>query len=214
MPNPPAATIAPRKKAKQSRSKVKVEVILETTLAMLSQRPADTITTNAIAQQAGVSIGSLYQFFPNKEAIFYELFRRWLEQTRSAIDDVRNALKAGEPVDECVCAILKALGDDDGINSTGNWQVRRAMGSSRALAELEAKHSREIVQRIVGLQSVFGCKPAPGLEAELALLQKQVTIACLQVLSLSANSPNRARIFNWCKKALMVTFDFEYLDEV
>ncbi|MEM6480358.1 MAG: TetR/AcrR family transcriptional regulator [Pseudomonadota bacterium] len=209
-----AAGVEPRKKAKQRRSKVRVELILDTTLDMLSVLPADKITTNAIAQNAGVSIGSVYQFFPNKEAIFYELFKRWLAQTIAALDDVKDSLKAGDPVEECVSAILVALGDDTQINSPGRWQLRRAMGSSRSLAELEEKHLREIIQRIVGLQSVFGCKASPGLETELALLQNQVTVACLQMLALTENSPNRARIFNWCKRLLTVSFDFDCLDDV
>ncbi|MCV6613118.1 MAG: TetR/AcrR family transcriptional regulator [Amphritea sp.] len=43
--------------------------MLDTTLSLLSAGTADKITTNAIAKAAGISIGSLYQFFPNKEAI-------------------------------------------------------------------------------------------------------------------------------------------------
>lgn len=212
MPETSKSSVSPRKAAQQLRSRKKVETILDTTLTMLSEGPADRVTTNAIATRANVSIGSLYQFFPNKEAIFYELFKRWLAQTLAALDEAGQALKDGLSKEECIDAILEALAGYPEINSRGHWQLRRAMGSSRQLAELEAEHLQQILQRIVRLHSKFSGQPPAELGQELALLQNQVTIACLQVLAMTDDSPNRARILGWCKKMLILAFDFPELD--
>lgn len=205
------ATVSPRKEAKQRRSKVKVEHILDTTLKMMSEAPTDKVTTNAIAKRAGISIGSLYQFFPNKEAIFYELFQRWLAQTLNALDSVDKYVEPHEPREKFIDALLEALAGNSDINSKGHWQLRRAMGSSRELAELEAKHLQEILHRIVSLHAKFGQRPPPELEAEFALLQNQISIACLQVLALTDKSPNRERVLGWCKAILLLAFDYENL---
>ncbi|WP_394840956.1 TetR/AcrR family transcriptional regulator [Pendulispora brunnea] len=61
--------VTPRKQALQSRSRETVDVILEATARILVKEGYDRTSTNKIAQAAGVSIGSLYQYFPNKEAL-------------------------------------------------------------------------------------------------------------------------------------------------
>src|ERR1700742_3061037 len=53
----------------QERSRHKVKLIFEATIRLLEKGGLDALNTNAIAASAGVSIGTLYQFFPNKEAI-------------------------------------------------------------------------------------------------------------------------------------------------
>lgn len=71
-------TVEPRKKPRQDRSQGMVERILDAAGALLADDEAKALTTNAIAARAGLSVGSLYQYFPNKEAIVLELTRRWL----------------------------------------------------------------------------------------------------------------------------------------
>jgi AcrR family transcriptional regulator len=78
--------LKPRKLPVQARSKMTVEVILDAAEQVFAQRGFTGGTTNHIAEQAGVSIGSLYQYFPNKEAIMMGLMERHLaeEQTHLA----------------------------------------------------------------------------------------------------------------------------------
>ena len=58
-----------RKKPKQIRSKLMVDNILEASIRVLKQHPYHQFTTNRVAEAAGISIGSLYQYFPNKQSI-------------------------------------------------------------------------------------------------------------------------------------------------
>jgi AcrR family transcriptional regulator len=62
-----------RKKPKQKRSKLMVDNILEASIRVLKQHPYQQFTTNRVAEAAGISIGSLYQYFPNKQSILLEL---------------------------------------------------------------------------------------------------------------------------------------------
>jgi AcrR family transcriptional regulator len=63
------ATMIARKVPRQERSRALVEAIVEAAARILVQQGRDALTTNAVALRAGVSIGSLYQYFPNREAI-------------------------------------------------------------------------------------------------------------------------------------------------
>lgn len=65
-----------RKTPRQERSEATVEAILAATARVLSKAGFERASTNAIARVAGVSIGSLYQYFPNKEALVATLLER------------------------------------------------------------------------------------------------------------------------------------------
>jgi AcrR family transcriptional regulator len=69
-----------RKAPKQKRSREMVSRLLDATAATIAERGLDGTTTNHIAEQAGVSIGSLYQYFPDKEALVESLLTRMGEQ--------------------------------------------------------------------------------------------------------------------------------------
>ena len=71
---------ARQKGPQQARSRETVRAILDAATRVLSQEGYDRASTNRIAAVAGVSIGSLYQFFPNKEAIFVALRKRFFEE--------------------------------------------------------------------------------------------------------------------------------------
>jgi AcrR family transcriptional regulator len=76
--------LSPRRKPRQDRSRDTVEAILEAAAQIFERHGYAAGTTNRIAQRAGVSIGSLYQYFPNKDAIVMELARRHITQIRDA----------------------------------------------------------------------------------------------------------------------------------
>ena len=67
--------IEPRRHPRQDRSRAKVNSILAAAADICAGRGIDALTTNAVAARAGVSIGSLYQYFPGKEALLAALIR-------------------------------------------------------------------------------------------------------------------------------------------
>ena len=76
---------APRKTPRQPRSRVTVEAILDAAARILGERGWAGFTTNAAAEVAGVSIGSLYQYFPNKLALVEAVRRRHFEEVLAAL---------------------------------------------------------------------------------------------------------------------------------
>ena len=90
-----ARRVKPRKAPSQPRSAHTVEAILEGAAHILELQGLDGYTTNAIAARAGVSIGSLYQYFPTKDAVTVAL----IERERTEL--VRDALQALAQKDRC-----------------------------------------------------------------------------------------------------------------
>src|SRR5580704_5727293 len=76
-----APIISARKRPGQARSKKLVNDILEAAIRVLGREGARRFTTARVAAAAGVSVGSLYQYFPNKEAILFRLQTNEWQQT-------------------------------------------------------------------------------------------------------------------------------------
>ncbi len=89
----------PRKSPVQERSKKTVEFILDAAAQIFTERGFAGGTTNHIAARAGVSIGSLYQYFPNKDAIMVGLMERHLASEQRHLEERMRGLsgKAGNP---------------------------------------------------------------------------------------------------------------------
>lgn len=77
-----------RKKPQQQRAKMIVESILEATQICIAERGLLNVTTPKIAEKSGVSVGSIYQYFGNKEEIIQELLRRKSEQLGLALKQI------------------------------------------------------------------------------------------------------------------------------
>lgn len=75
-----------RREPRQQRSRQTVEAVLEAVTHVLRRHGAEAITTNRVAEAAGISIGSLYQYFPEKQAIFMALHDRHVDRVRHVIE--------------------------------------------------------------------------------------------------------------------------------
>lgn len=97
----------PRKHASQGRSRATVDALIEATARILVKDGFDKTSTNRIAEKAGVSVGSLYQYFPSKEALVAAVVERHTEElmhvVRTVLADV-----AKLPVDEAVRKLVTA----------------------------------------------------------------------------------------------------------
>jgi AcrR family transcriptional regulator len=105
---------APRKRPRQERSEGTVDAILEASARELARAGYEATTTNAIAKAAGISVGSLYQYFPSKDAIAVELVRRYRTDRLAFI---RSQLEAvGEkPLTSVVRALFSSFVQAEGI---------------------------------------------------------------------------------------------------
>ncbi|MBB4477864.1 TetR family transcriptional regulator [Rhizobium etli] len=93
MTDRPSARISSRKQPKQVRSNELVAAILDAAAQVLAREGAQRFTTARVAERAGVSIGSLYQYFPNKAAI---LFRLQSDEWRETTDLLATILEDGQ----------------------------------------------------------------------------------------------------------------------
>ena len=100
----------PRKKPRQRRSQQTVEAILDATARVLIDEGYDKASTNRIAEVAGVSVGSLYQYFGSKEALIVELARIHGQEQLAEIMSGFSAVASGQADFEiAVRAVIRSI---------------------------------------------------------------------------------------------------------
>ncbi|WP_161815183.1 TetR/AcrR family transcriptional regulator [Steroidobacter agaridevorans] len=106
----PAASLIPRKRPQQRRSRDTIDTIFEATIQVLLANGFDKTTTLQIADRAGVSIGSLYQYFPNKRALLAAIVRR---HVGGVVDATVAACQSmhGKPIEEMCATVMTVFVD-------------------------------------------------------------------------------------------------------
>jgi AcrR family transcriptional regulator len=113
MPSKPATT--PRKLPKQERSRITVEAILEATTHILTEEGYDKANTNRVAERAGISIGSLYQYFPNKESLMAALMDQHATEMAELVETKLDRL-FDSPLEIAIPEIITAVVAAHAIN--------------------------------------------------------------------------------------------------
>lgn len=102
--------VQPRRKPVQSRSTATVEAIVEAAAQVFARHGYAAGTTNRIAVRAGVSTGTLYQYFPNKDAILVALIERHLEEgERILVPLLTELIERPPPLRHALERVLQAL---------------------------------------------------------------------------------------------------------
>jgi AcrR family transcriptional regulator len=102
--------VSARRRPKQRRARQTVEAILDAVVRILKREGVAAITTNRIAEVAGVSIGSVYQYFPDKRAIFIAVHRRHIEEIDRMVEN-KLIEHAASSLDRLMDAMVEAMID-------------------------------------------------------------------------------------------------------
>jgi AcrR family transcriptional regulator len=82
----PRVALKPRKVPAQSRSKITVDAIFEATIQVLIADGLQRLTTTRVAERAGVSVGTLYQYYPNKQSLLFVVLERHLRRISQSME--------------------------------------------------------------------------------------------------------------------------------
>jgi AcrR family transcriptional regulator len=163
--------IEPRRKPVQGRSREKVGYVLEAAARVFGELGYGGATTNKISERAGVSVGTLYQYFPNKDAILLLLAERHVREGERELEAVAKRLREGEPeAEELVRALVGAVvrlhaGEID-LHRVIYDEAPRTDGLESLLGGLRQKVAGEVEDylRRLGLGG-----PAPDLAATVVM---------------------------------------------
>ena len=128
----------PRKTPVQQRSAVTVEAISEATIQVLLAVGLDRLTTTRVAERAGVSVGTLYQYFPNKQALLFAVLKVHSLKVAEAVEGACRANR-GEEVKVLIVAVVEAF---------VNAKLERTDASTALYAAAAEPQGAAIVRRL------------------------------------------------------------------
>jgi AcrR family transcriptional regulator len=147
-------TFSRRKDPTQQRSRVTITRIIDATWDILGTDGAKAVTTRSIAARSGVTVGSIYQYFPHKEAILFELYKRRLAEVADTFEGLTSPeLVALGPIewDKVYTKTFDKLGWNQGTQ----LELDKACRLDRGFEKLLQKHFAKIENRLAWLYRNF-----------------------------------------------------------
>jgi len=142
--------LSPRKLPIQDRSVASVDAILEATIQVLLQVGKERLTTTRVAARAGVSVGTLYQYFPNKSALLQAVLRRHFDGISDAMELVCKQQK-GEPLRSMVTALITTFLQAklrDGKTSVAFYSVSSDVDGQKIAQQIGSRINKFIVRML------------------------------------------------------------------
>jgi AcrR family transcriptional regulator len=127
----------PRKSASQERSRLTVDALLEATARVLMKEGYDRASTNKIAAVAGVSIGSLYQYFPSKEALVAAVIDRHMHEMFQVVRDALVKV-AAQPIEIAARELVSVMLDAHRVNPKLHGGLAEQVPRTGRLENIEA----------------------------------------------------------------------------
>src|ERR1700733_638560 len=144
--------IQPRKTPQQARSKQTREDILQAAARLLNRNPFGDVSTNHIAKKTGISIGTLYKYYPNKDAILADLSLKLMQEDADLFgkifeDSACKRLKRSTLVDELVEALMTIHREDAQVRGVvyQNLERLKLLGPAQiATRKIQAKGTASV----------------------------------------------------------------------
>jgi len=184
MPTRRPSPIAPRKTPRQARSSRLVEAILQGAVRVLTRDGAAAFTTIRVAERAGVSVGSLYQYFPNKESILFRLQQEEWTATGQMLDGIfaDARLSAEARLRAAMRAFFRSECDEA--------PLRRALGDAAPLYR-DAPEARQHRDRGFSLLCSLVGELAPGLPRRRRLFAAELYVSTMTALGKQVSESGR-----------------------
>jgi AcrR family transcriptional regulator len=147
LPPRPQAVLEPRKSPVQARSAASVDAILEATIQVLLLVGKERLTTTKVALRAGVSVGTLYQYFPNKSALLKAALKRHLDEVTQAVELVCHQQK-GQSLEQMAAALMTAFLEAkmrDAKTSVALYAVSSDVDGAKVVKEMGIRSNRAVV---------------------------------------------------------------------
>lgn len=192
--SPPASRVprpASRSVPTQTRSRERLDRITRAAGELCAELGADAVTMDAIAARAGTSIGSLYRFYPNRDALLHALAGRYVADLVALLDAADGApMDATLPLDSLVDAVLAPFVAFHEAHP-GYFAILFAPAGSEALRQLRGHLRQKLVRRVDRLFRARARQLAPAKRRRLAITAVEAGRALLQFIEVSVPAPER-----------------------
>ena len=202
MSNSSNTRLKPRTEPRQDRSIKRAKEIMEVTAKLLDRVGFDDLTTILITKEMGISVGSLYHYFPSKHAILRSIAENWLsewDEVLSQISDIDVESMTLEKICETLTQMLLGVYQQQ----RGVLPLVQAMYAVPELRDLDAQHDVIVVKCMSALFLRMGIKQSKSELARISSIFLEVSHTML-VMVLSQNGAKAKRTLNDLNKFIFV----------
>ena len=150
MPKAALPQLEPRKTPQQTRSVATVEAIFDATIQVLLKSGPERLTTVHVAHRAGVSVGTLYQYFPNKQALLLAVLERHMLRTVTAVEEAC-AANHFQPLEVMLDALVNRFIDAklvDRDTSVALYRIAADAGGSRIVDRTRKRYETAMIDML------------------------------------------------------------------
>jgi AcrR family transcriptional regulator len=183
----PNVLLEPRKSPVQARSTASVDAILAATVQVLLNLGKERLTTTRVASRAGVSVGTLYQYFPNKSALLQAALKRHLDEVTEAVERVCREQK-GATLPHMATALINTFLNAkmrDAKTSVALYSVSSGVDGARIVKQMAVRSNRAIVEMLS-----TACEPLTK-DPQLVALMLQGAMAGVSRRLLESDAPEK-----------------------
>jgi AcrR family transcriptional regulator len=155
-----------RKEPRQERARATVEAIVEAAARILDRQGWGRFTTNAVAEMAGVSIGSLYQYFPNKLALVETILRRHFDDVLSALRFANEHTSRNERIECLISGMITAHSIHPSLHRVLLEDVPRGKISKSIHQNFEREYW-SLYTKLIAAGEVSSASPREALRAQV-----------------------------------------------
>jgi len=191
MTQPRTKTLQRRSSPKQERSKRRAKQIMEATAQLLEQVGFDETTTILIAKELGISVGSLYHYFPNKQAILRAIAEGWLQEWDTTLDIISELpIETMDPM--AICRQLTEILLVVYKQQKGILPLVEAMYAVPELRDLDSQHDKQVVRCMSEVFKRMGIIQSKNEMSRIAVIYLEISHNML-VQSLAQKGTRAAR---------------------
>ena len=179
MPQRSQIVMEPRKSPVQARSTASVDAILEATIQVLLSEGKERLTTTKVALRAGVSVGTLYQYFPNKSSLLQAALKRHMVEVAEAVDVVCKE-QIGKTLREMATALITSFLKAkmrDAKTSVALYSVSADVDGVRIVQQLGGRINKAIVRMLATSSEALTTDPqlvASMLQGAMAGVSRRI----------------------------------------
>jgi AcrR family transcriptional regulator len=161
LPQRSQVLLEPRKWPVQARSAASVKAILEATIQVLLKVGKERLTTTRVALRAGVSVGTLYQYFPNKRSLLQAALKGHLEKVTESVERACQEQR-GNTVRQMATALVSAYLDakmKDVKTSVALYSVSSDVDGAKIVQQIGVRVSKAIVEMLASAREPLAKDP-------------------------------------------------------
>lgn len=174
--------LKPRRKPLQDRSIARASQIMDVTAELMEKVGFNDLTTILIAKELGISVGSLYHYFPNKQSILRAIAKNWLQEWALLLDKIDALPLEQMSIESLVDTLLESFvalyREQRGI-----LPLVQAMFSVPELKDLDLEHDELVISRMSRVFTRVGLKKSKNELSRIARAYLEMTHALLLVVS-------------------------------